>query len=101
MALAAIEGARFREHTFELHPGDTLFVYTDGVPEATNAKNELFGTDRMLASLNRNPDAPPLALLRTVRRDLNDFVGGAPQFDDITMLGFRYIGEEGKKTEET
>ena len=95
LALAAMEGARFREHTFELHPGDSLFVYTDGVPEATNAKTELFGTERMLASLNRNPNAAPIALLRTLRRDLNDFVGDAPQFDDITMLGFKYIGPDG------
>ena len=90
VALAAMEGARFREHPFELYPGDSLFVYTDGVPEATNANNELFGTDRMLTSLNRNPDASPQDLVGTIRRDLNDFVGDAPQFDDITMLGFHY-----------
>ncbi len=97
LALAAMEGSRFREHPFELYPGDSLFVYTDGVPEATNAKNELFGTDRMLASLNRNPNASPQALLRTVRRDLNDFVGDAPQFDDITMLSFYYEGAKGNE----
>ena len=91
-ALAAIEGARFKEHPFELHAGDSLFVYTDGVPEATNVSNELFGTDRMLASLNRNPSASPQSLVRTIRRDINGFVGDAPQFDDITMLGFYYVG---------
>ena len=97
LALAAMEGSRFREHPFELHPGDSLFVYTDGVPEATNAKNELFGADRMLASLNRNPNASPQALVRTIRRDLNDFMGDAPQFDDITMLGFYYKGTQGEE----
>ena len=51
-AVATMEGMRFREHEFELNPGDSLFVYTDGVPEATNAQNELFGTDRMLEALN-------------------------------------------------
>ena len=91
-AVATMEGMRFKEHEFELHPGDSLFVYTDGVPEATNAKEELFGTDRMLTALNRDPEAPPETLLRTVRQDIDAFVGDAPQFDDITMLGFHYFG---------
>ena len=93
-AVATMEGMRFREHEFELHSGDSLFVYTDGVPEATNAKNELFGTDRMLAALNRNPSASPEQLLRTVRQELDGFVGDAPQFDDITMLGLNFTGSE-------
>ena len=91
-ALATIEGLRFREHEFQLYPGDSLFVYTDGVPEATNANNELFGNERMLRALNRNPDASPTALLRTVRREVDDFVGSAPQFDDLTMLALKYRG---------
>ena len=94
-AVATMEGIRFREHSFELHPGDTLFVYTDGVTEATNARNELFGTDRLLKTLNRNPYVSPEQLLKNVRWDIDDFVGSAPQFDDITMLGLRYKGEEG------
>ena len=89
-AVATMEGVRFREHEFELAPGDRLFVYTDGVPEATNANNELFGNDRMLDALNENPDAAPKDLLATVRRRIDEFVGDAPQFDDITMLGFVY-----------
>ena len=91
-AVATMEGLRFREHPFELHPGDRLFVYTDGVPEATNAANELFGNDRMLEALNRNPDALPINLLNTVRKEIDDFVGDAPQFDDITMMNFFYTG---------
>ena len=93
-AVATLAGMKFREHEFEMHPGDTLFVYTDGVPEATNAGNELFGTDRMLDALNREADAAPETLLRNVRKDLDDFVGDAPQFDDITMLGLHYRGPE-------
>ncbi|MBO4429656.1 MAG: SpoIIE family protein phosphatase, partial [Clostridia bacterium] len=89
-AVATMEGVRFREHEFELRPGDRLFVYTDGVPEATNANNELFGNDRMLDALNENPEATPKELLETVRRRIDEFVGDAPQFDDITMLGFNY-----------
>ncbi len=89
-AVATFESLRFREHPFELHPGDSLFVYTDGVPEATNEGNELFGTERMLSALNRYPGASPEELLKTVRQDIDAFVGDAPQFDDITMLNFQY-----------
>lgn len=93
-AVATMEGIRFREHEFELHQGDTLFVYTDGVPEATNSENELFGTDRMLEVLNKNREAQPDRLLGEVRKAIDVFVGDAPQFDDITMLGLVYFGKE-------
>ena len=59
VAVAALEGVNFKEHGFEIHPGDAIFVYTDGVAEATSTEEELFGTDRMLAALNRNSDAAP------------------------------------------
>ena len=91
-AVATIEGIRFKENEFELHPGDTLFVYTDGVAEATNAKDELYGTERMLEALNEDSDAEPEKLLHNVRASLDEFVGDAPQFDDITMLSFKYLG---------
>ena len=92
-AVATMEGIKFKEHEFELHPGDTLFVYTDGVAEATNASNELFGTERMLEALNKDKDAPAEQLLKNVKEAIDDFVGEAPQFDDITMLGFKYFGK--------
>jgi len=98
-AVATMEGLKFREHEFELHPGDTLFVYTDGVPEATNADNVLFGTDRMLESLNREPDADLKTLLKNLREDIDGFMQDAPQFDDITMLGLTYSGTTEKKDE--
>ena len=91
-AVATLEGIPFKEHSFELHPGDSLFVYTDGVAEATNAQNELFGTDRMLSALNRNPDAMPEEVLSNVMNGINEFVAGAQQFDDITMLCLKYNG---------
>ena len=94
MAVACMEGARFREHEFELHPGDSLFVYTDGVPEAMNKNDELFGNDRMLEVLNLHVDERPEELLPHVKEGLDRFVGDAPQFDDITMLGLKYIGPE-------
>ena len=95
-AVAAMEGMNFREHGFELQPGDTIFVYTDGVAEATNSSNELFGTDRMLDALNKDPDAVPEQILENVMEGINDFVQGAEQFDDITMLSLKYYGPERK-----
>ncbi|WP_051204715.1 PP2C family protein-serine/threonine phosphatase [Butyrivibrio sp. VCD2006] len=91
-AVACMEGIPFKEHEFVLKPGDSLFVYTDGVAEATNANDELFGTDRMLEALNRNPDALPEQVLAGVMDGINEFVAGAEQFDDITMLCLRYNG---------
>ncbi|MBR1497253.1 MAG: PP2C family protein-serine/threonine phosphatase [Oscillospiraceae bacterium] len=93
-ALATMEGLRFREHEFELNPGDRIFVYTDGVPEATDLTPALFGDERMLAALNRAPDAAPPELLGNVKGAIDAFVGEAVQFDDITMLCFDYFGPE-------
>ncbi len=91
-AVATMEGIRFREHEFEMNPGDVLFVYTDGVPEATDANNELFGNQRMLDALNKDLEESPKEALVTVRKAIDDFVGEAPQFDDITMLCMKYTG---------
>ena len=91
-AVATMEGIPFREHEFEIHKGDTLIQYSDGVTEATNADNELFGNERLLKALNKDPDADPKILLKNIRSEIDDFVGTAPQFDDITMLGFKYLG---------
>lgn len=90
--LAGMEGSRYQEYDLKLEPGDTLFVYTDGVAEATDAHEELYGTDRMLKALNQMGDVGPEALLPGVKADIDAFVGQAPQFDDITMLGLRFIG---------
>ena len=77
-----------------MFPGDSLFVYTDGVTEATDAHEELFGTDRMLEALNKEPDALPEQVTQNVMEGIRLFVGEAEQFDDITMLAFRYNGPE-------
>lgn len=90
--LAGMEGVRYREYELKLNPGDSLFVYTDGVTEATNASNELYGTKRMLDALNLGRDTGCAGLLQTVRKDIDTFVGEAPQFDDITMLSMIYKG---------
>lgn len=89
--LAGMEDVRYQQYEFEIEPGGTLYVYTDGVPEATNADNQLFGTDRMLEALNQKPDASPEELLATVKQAIDGFVQDAPQFDDITMLSLKRI----------
>jgi len=90
--VGGMEGIRYKEYELTLSPGSKLFLYTDGVPEATNAENELFGTDRMLEALNADPDASPEEMLANVRRAVDDFVKDAEQFDDLTMLGLAYRG---------
>jgi sigma-B regulation protein RsbU (phosphoserine phosphatase) len=90
-AVATMEGLKFKEHEFELHHGDTLMCYTDGVTEATNKNNELFGNDRLIAALNKNPDAGVKEVIENVKNDIDEFVGDAPQFDDITMLCVKFM----------
>ncbi len=92
LAVGVMKDVPFRQHGFHLNPGDSFFVYTDGVPEATDRKSELYGTGRMLEALNRDADAEPDQVLANLTADINRFVDGAEQFDDITMLGFRYRG---------
>ena len=96
-AVATLQGLRFREHEFELHPGDSFFVYTDGVTEASKADHELFGNDRLITALTRDPDAAPEEILKNVMDGITQFVSGAEQFDDITMLCFKYFGPRGNK----
>jgi sigma-B regulation protein RsbU (phosphoserine phosphatase) len=94
-AVATIEGIRYKQAEFDLNPGDSIYVYTDGVTEATNSQDELFGEARLLKALNDNKDVLPKDLLPAVRKDIDEFVAEAPQFDDITMLGFIYYGKDG------
>ena len=93
--LAGIEGFNYRINELQLKAGDRLFLYTDGVPEATNAESELYGEDRLLNFMNQNTVAPATELLPALKADIDAFVGEAPQFDDITMLMFDYKPQEG------
>ena len=95
IALGAFEDTPYHEHKFKLNPGDSVFAYTDGVPEANNKENDFYGTERMLDTLNRNLDVSPAALVKAVAEDIEKFADGADQFDDITMLAFTYKGPEG------
>ncbi|MCR4891429.1 MAG: PP2C family protein-serine/threonine phosphatase [Lachnospiraceae bacterium] len=92
--LATMEGLRFRETETDLKPGQSLFLYTDGVTEATSADVELFGEKRLTDSLSAHATDDVTDLLKHVREDIDSFVGDAPQFDDITMLCLKYLGEE-------
>ena len=86
IVVGVIEGVRYTEYELNLEPGSKIFVYTDGVAEATNSNEELFGTDRMIEALNINPDNDPKSILETINSEVSKFVGDAPQFDDLTML---------------
>lgn len=90
--LAGMENMKYQEYELQLSEGDTVFVYTDGVIEATNVRQELFGTEGMLAALNERKQACGKELLDTVHQGIDQFVGGAPQFDDITMLALTFHG---------
>lgn len=84
--LGGMKGMKYHQYEFQMDHGDTLFLYTDGVPEANNDKDEMFGTDRMIDALNTQPDAQPEILLENVKNSVTKFVNDAEQFDDLTML---------------
>lgn len=90
LVLAGFDGVRYRTQEIQLQPGDTVFLYTDGVTEATDSENRLYGEERLLNTLNHCKAENMKELCRCVRADVDAFVGDAPQFDDITMLAFRY-----------
>ncbi|MBQ7545242.1 MAG: SpoIIE family protein phosphatase [Synergistaceae bacterium] len=93
-AVATMEGLRFRESEFTLNHGDSLYVYTDGVAEATNIHDELYGTDRMLEVLDETHGMTAQEVLSHVKQSVDEFTGEAPQFDDITMLYLKFTGGE-------
>ena len=97
LVIGGMEGVKYKEYVIQMEPGTKLFVYTDGVPEATNAQNKLFGTDRMLSALNDCPDAAPRDVLKNVRQAVDRFVKDAEQFDDLTMLCLEYKGTQTKE----
>ena len=93
--LAGMEGVRYRVGELTLEPGDRMFLYTDGVTEATNAENQLYGEDRLLNFMNLNATQDSVAFLPALKANIDEFVGEAPQFDDITMLMFDYKPKQG------
>ncbi len=95
--LAGMEGVRYRAGEITINPGDRLFLYTDGVPEATNSENKLYGEDRLLTFMNQNSNIEATKLLPALKNNIDKFVGEAPQFDDITMLMLDYKSKEGSE----
>jgi sigma-B regulation protein RsbU (phosphoserine phosphatase) len=90
--IGGMENMRYKEYELQLDPGDKLFVYTDGVPEAMNGSNEMFGTERMISALNTCAGESPKTILQKVKRTVDAFVGDSKQFDDLTMMCLEYRG---------
>ena len=100
MVLAGMDGIKYRQNELQLTPGDQIFLYTDGVTEATDKNNQLYGEERLLETVNRNIVMDTRKLCEAVKSDVDQFVGEAPQFDDITMLSveIQYIRGENSIT---
>jgi len=94
LPLGAMKDMTYDSYMIHLDPGDCLYVYTDGIPDAINMDEEQYGLERALNALNIYKDASMEGLLQGVKADQNEFVGAADQFDDITMLGFKYYGPQ-------
>ena len=94
--IGAMEEARYKEFEFKLEPGSKLFIYTDGVPEATRHDKEQFGTTRMVDTLNIYKDKAPVDILSGIQDAVDDFVKNEEQFDDLTMLCLEYKGKKEK-----
>lgn len=95
IVIGGMDGVKYKEYELTLTPGDKLFVYTDGVPEASDGEDNMFGMERMLDALNEEPEATPERILKNVRAAVDGFVSGAEQFDDLTMLCMEYYGGKG------
>lgn len=87
--IGGMSGLKYRDYEFSLEPGDTLFLYTDGVPEATDSTGRMYGSQRLLEALNAAAQGSAKELLEAVHADVERFVGNAPQFDDLTMLAVK------------
>ena len=91
--LAGMEGIRYRKNELQLQPGDKIYLYTDGVTEAVNAQEELYGEERLLDLLNRHVGSDVQTICETVKADVDAFAGEVEQFDDITMVCVSYKGQ--------
>ncbi|MBQ7168897.1 MAG: SpoIIE family protein phosphatase [Synergistaceae bacterium] len=99
-AVAIMEDMNFEDSEFQLEHLDTLYLYTDGVTEATNSDRELYGSDRMIDELNRTLGAPADEVLGIMNKSVMNFTGKAPQFDDLTMLCLQFFGSHEELTVE-
>ena len=90
--LGGMDGMKYREYELPMEPGSSLFLYTDGLAEAVNPDNEMFGTERILKTLNTDPTRSPGEILRSMTDAADEYVRGLDPFDDLTMMGFTYHG---------
>ena len=93
LVVGAFPETQYTSYQIKIEKGGMIFVYTDGVVEATNGNDEQFGLNRIVDTLNSNDIPNPTVALETVEKAVDEFVGGAPQFDDLTMLCFKYNGK--------
>ncbi len=98
LVVGAMKGVKYKDFEIQLNKGDKLFLYTDGVPEATDKDNNMFTIERMLEALNKNKNGNPKGILNSINESVNAFVGDAPQFDDLTMMCLELKEEEDLKT---
>ena len=89
--IGGLEGVKYKQFSVDLGEGDIIFTYTDGIPEANNSNNEMYGMEKTVATLNRYKDAEPEELIKLLKADVDDFAGDAPQFDDMTMLCYKQL----------
>ena len=99
LVVGAMAQSRYRDYEIRMEPGDAVFVYTDGVPEANNEGGEFYGLERLDAALNRLSDQDPRHILEGVKADVDAFTGQAKQFDDLTMLCLEYKGSTAQNGE--
>lgn len=94
LVLAGMDGIPYSRNELKLNPGDVIYLYTDGVTEATNAQEELYGEERLETILNNNSEADLETLCTSIKADIDEFVEDEPQFDDITMLCLKWKGRQ-------
>ncbi len=99
--LAGLDDMKYKNYEIQLQAEDVLFLYTDGVTEATRKDDVLFGSDRAIEALRQANSKDPQEILNKLAEELDNFVGDAPQFDDITMLAIRYRPTVSRKHKET
>ena len=95
--LAGDKDLRYVDYEILLSPGDMVFVYSDGLPEATNISKEMFKMPRVVQAMNDSKGASPEEVVHFVKAQVDSFVGEADQFDDLTMLCLQYKGRADSK----
>ena len=101
IVIGAMEGVHYQNFEIQLEKGDKFFLYTDGLPEATDKNEKMLTLDGMLIALNKNKEKNPKGILDGVNECVNEFVGDAPQFDDLTMLSLELIEVDENNSDKT